>query len=84
MKRSGYFRSQPPLSRFSTICAANLRNARFLIAVHTTGAQLPEGQFLALDADGYDLPNSWYLQLIGTATRMLRHEMPIDELPPTP
>src|SRR3990170_3066725 len=48
---------------------------------------------VSMDADGYKLPNDWYLQLGGAATQMLRGEIPLSAdipiesgvmAPPTP
>jgi hypothetical protein len=51
--------------------------------VATGPADLPaQGTFLALDADGHDLPSDWYLRLAGIATRTLRGELVLTpELP---
>jgi hypothetical protein len=39
--------------------------------------QAPEqGFWLALDADGFDLPSDWYLRLAGEITRMFHGEIP--------
>ncbi len=42
-----------------------------------TQAELPTtGQFLALDQDGYDIPNDWYLRLAGAGRKMLAGQIP--------
>ncbi len=58
--------------------------AMFKIAA--TSAELPEqGTFLALDADGADLPSDWYLRLGGAATQMVRGDTAVtDTIPITP
>jgi hypothetical protein len=35
------------------------------------------GHFVPLNADGYQLPSDWYLQLAGQAAKMLRGEIPL-------
>lgn len=41
--------------------------------VKAKSSDLPiEGNWLALDADGHDLPPDWYLRLTGEAQRMLQ------------
>ncbi len=43
------------------------------------------GNFLSLDADGYDLPSDWFLRLGGESARLLWREIPLSSaLPITP
>ncbi len=43
-----------------------------------TSADQPEGvDLVAMDTDGYGLPNDWYLQLAGAASQMLRGDLPL-------
>jgi hypothetical protein len=41
-----------------------------------------EGYWLTLDADGYDLPSDWYLQLSGLAKKMLNKQIPLSKTMP--
>ena len=44
-----------------------------------------QGHWLALDADGADLPSDWYLRLAGEITRMFHGDIPADpKLPAKP
>jgi len=44
-----------------------------------------QGHWLALDADGADLPSDWYLRLAGEITRMFHGDTPADpKLPAKP
>ena len=48
-----------------------------------TPAELPvQGTFVPLNIDGTELPSDWYLRLAGSATRMLRGDMPITRTRP--
>jgi hypothetical protein len=51
-----------------------------------TPAQLPaQGEFVALNVDGYNLPSDWYLQLANQAAQMLRGQIPLQStMPITP
>jgi hypothetical protein len=51
-----------------------------------TPAQLPaQGAFVPLNIDGTALPSDWYLRLAGQATKMLRHDIPLQsQIPITP
>ncbi|MBI3186149.1 MAG: DUF4214 domain-containing protein [Myxococcales bacterium] len=47
-----------------------------LFKVVARSSDLPaQGRFVALDADGQQLPSDWYLRLIGEGRRMLRREI---------
>ena len=46
-----------------------------------TRARLPtQGTFIALDADGEQLPSDWYLRVTGEIGQMLRGERPVQPL----
>lgn len=46
--------------------------------IAATQADQPVGvDLVAMDTDGYKLPNDWYLRLAGAATQMLRGEIPL-------
>jgi hypothetical protein len=51
-----------------------------------TKAEAPvDCKTLTMDADGYKLPSDWYLRLAGTATKVLRGELPVtDKMPLDP
>lgn len=51
----------------------------------TTNDQPVGVALVSMDADGYKLPNDWYLRLAGAATQMLRGEIPLTiEIPIKP
>jgi hypothetical protein len=62
--------------------------------IAATSNDQPVGvDLVSMDADGYKLPNDWYLRLAGAATQMLRGEIPLSKSipmqsgatpPPTP
>jgi len=46
--------------------------------IAATKADQPAGvDLVSMDADGYKLPNDWYLRLAGAASQMLRGEIPL-------
>ncbi len=51
-----------------------------------TPAELPaQGTFVPLNIDGQALPSDWYLRLADQASRMLRHDIPLQyQIPITP
>ncbi len=85
-----------------SIDAPMLYNAMFdevdeataMFKIAATSADQPVGvDLIAMDTDGYSLPSDWYLRLAGSATQMLRGEIPLTgeipissgtEAPPTP
>jgi hypothetical protein len=85
-----------------SIGAPMLYNAMFdevdeataMFKIAATSADQPVGvDLIAMDTDGYSLPSDWYLRLAGSATQMLRGEIPLTEqipissgteAPPTP
>jgi len=68
--------------------------ATAMFKISATSSDQPAGvDLIAMDADGYSLPNDWYLRLAGAASQMLRGEIPLDpnipissgaEAPPAP
>jgi hypothetical protein len=51
--------------------------------VAATAAEQPAGvDLVSLDADGYRLPDDWYLRLAGAASQMLRGEIPLQSTIP--
>ncbi len=41
-----------------------------------------DGWWLTFDADGYNLPSNWYLQLAGYANKMLKKQIPLSKTMP--
>jgi hypothetical protein len=69
-----------------SINAPMLYNAMFdevdeataMFKIAATAADQPVGaDLIAMDTDGYSLPSDWYLRLAGSATQMLRGEIPL-------
>lgn len=56
--------------------------AMFKLAAKRADAPV-QGYWLALDADGNDLPSDWYLRLAGEITRMFQGTRPADSAVPT-
>lgn len=76
-----------------SIGAPMLYNAMFdevdedtaMYKVAETSADQPVGvELVSLDADGYQLPSDWYLQLAGAASQMLRGDIPLTAKIPIP
>jgi hypothetical protein len=54
--------------------------------VASTQREVPaEGKWLTLDADGIELPNDWYLRLVGEAQEMMQGKIGLtDTIPIAP